>query len=191
MSTVIVPSLEICLIDFNTIFKKIQREYLDKLYEYELIKDNKIIINNDSKKLFYHYVIFNICEHLVNNRHHCKKIIYIPNKLNNFEIFKFDNSLKINKLLFILLNQIKNKLPISFFFQENTVDFDKLTNNYFRDEGNGLELRNILENLWGKFEANYKYRNFSKIKEFAKKNGLIFLDKEYFNNLKTKQLFYK
>ena len=57
MNTILLEERNICLIDFNDIFKSIEKDFLNELYDYDLIKEDQIILNTDTKRMFYHHVV--------------------------------------------------------------------------------------------------------------------------------------
>ena len=191
MNTILLEN-DICLIDFNDIFKSIEVGFLNDLYEYGLIKKDQIKITSDVRKLFYHHVIYNICEQVINAPENYRKIIYVPLEINEkFEICKICDCVRLNTLFRSLLKKLEKKLPVLILFEQKGLDFDFLKNKCFWGDGEAIDFLNFLEVICEKYENGLYNRNFSKIKEFTKKYELKFLNKNYFENLKTKQILYK
>ena len=190
MNTILLDN--ICLIDFNEVFKLIETDFLNDLYDYNLIKDDHIKLTADVKRLFFHHVIFNLCECVIKAPGNYRKIIYVPEQIDEqFEICNLCDCKKMNKLFHGLLKKLEKKLPVLIIFQQESLDFQFLKDKCFWGEGEGIEFLNFLEELCNKYENGLYNRNFSKIKEFTKKYELKFLNKNYFDNLKTKQILYK
>jgi len=66
------------------------------------------------------------------------------------------------------------------------ISFEFLHHLLSKNEGRGLE---VISNIRSYIDSiNLERYTFAKVKTFTKRNNLIFLNKEYFNQLKTKQL---
>lgn len=192
MNTILLDQNNICLIDFNDIFKSIEKDFLNDLYDYKLIKNDKIVFNTDCKRIFYHYLIFHLCEAMINGPINYKKIIYVPETLNeSFQLCKMIDCSKLNQTFRTFIKKIEKKLPVLIFFQRNGLDFNFLKNKCFWGKGEGVEFLNFLELFCEKYENGLYNRNFSKIKDLTRKYELKFLNQKYFDNLKTKQILYK
>ena len=192
MNTILLEEKNICLIDFNDIFKSIETSFLNDIYDYDLMIDEQIPLTPDTKKIFYHHVIHNLCEHIIKAPKDYRKIIYAPLQINDqFEICNLCDCKKINKLFHALIKKLEKKLPVLIIFQQESLDFEFLKNKCFWGDGKGIDFLNFLEVKCEKYENGLYNRNFSKIKEFTKKYELKFLNKNYFDNLKTKQILYK
>jgi len=170
------------IINFNYLFRDIEVNIINDLHKHELLKDR---ITTDAKRFFYHHLIFGICEILLKNKVKEKSIIYFNNtQLGNFQILKYFKEEDVLKLLNIIFKQIKKLLPIKIFI--STISFDFLSHLLQKNDGRSVELiNNIRSYLDSVSLENY---TFSNLKSFTKKFGLIFLNKEYFNQLKAKQL---
>jgi len=192
MNTIILPEKNICIIDFNDVFKSIELGFLNDLYEYKLIKKDKIRLTVDVKKLFYHHVIYNLCEYVVNAPSQYHKIIYTPLHIDEkFQICGMCDCSKLNKLFCALIKKLEKTLPVLIIFEKSGLDFKTLQDKCFCGTGEIVECLNFLELSCMRYENGLYNRNFSKIKDFTKKYELKFLNRNYFDNLKTKQILYK
>jgi len=170
------------LINFNHILRKVEVDIVNDLHKYHLLKDR---ITTSAKQFFYHHIIFGICEYLLNDKSNEKTIIYFNNtQLEQLLLTKYFKEEDILKLLDQILNKVKKLLPIKVFL--TNISFEFLHYLLSKNEGRGLEL---ISNIRSYIDSvNIERYTFAKVKTFTKKNNLIFLNKEYFNQLKTKQL---
>jgi len=170
------------LINFDIIFSKIEVILLNDLYQYNLIDNYSINLSNgDVKKLFYHHIIFGICEEILNSDKLYINVIVIPPSIRNFhEIIEFCSSEDINNLLKRLFVSIKSLFPFIIHVSDDYI-FENDVNS-----GETEELVNILYGMYTDREcAGY---TFEKIKKFVDKYDLTFLSKDYFNSVKTRLL---
>lgn len=171
------------LINFNHLYSKhIELKLIDDLHKYNLLGPK---IRTDARKFFYHHVIHGICEYLLNDKSTEKNVIYFNNtQLEGFKILKYFKEEDVLKLINSMLVKIKKILPIKVFI--TNISFEFLSHLLSKNDGRGVEvingIRNYIDNV------NIEKFTFNKVKTFTKKNNLVFLNKEYFNHLKTKQL---
>jgi len=170
------------IINFNFLFKDIETDIINDLHNYGLLKDR---ISSNAKKFFYHHIILGICDSLIKNKVKEKSIIYFNNtQLGSYQILKYYKEEDVLKLLNIIFKQIKKLLPIKIFI--SSISFDFLTHLLQKNDGRSVELINNIRTYLD--SVNLENYTFSNIKSFTKKFGLVFLNKEYFNQLKAKQL---
>lgn len=177
------PQYNFRILNFNFLFKDIENNIINDLHKFELLTKGRI--TTSAKLFFYHHIIFNLCETLLKNKVKEKTIIYFNNtQLGNFQLLKYFKEEDILKLLNTVFKQMKRMLPIKIFI--SSISFDFLTHLLHKNDGRSVELiSNIRMYLDSVNLENY---TFSNIKSFTKKFGLVFLNKEYFNHLKAKQL---
>lgn len=170
------------LVNFNHIMRKVEVDIINDLHKYHLLRDR---ITTNAKLFFYHHVIFGICEYLLNDKSNEKTIIYFNNtQLETLAIARYFKEEDILKLLDQILSKVKKLLPIKVYL--TNISFEFLHHLLSKNEGRGLE---TLSNIRAYIDSvNIERYTFAKVKTFTKKNNLIFLNKEYFNQLKTKQL---
>jgi len=171
------------LLNFNYIFaRKIEVNLINDLHKFDLLKEK---ISNHAKKFFYHHIIHSLCEELLNNPCTEKTIIYFNNtQLEQLHIFKYFKEEDVLKTLNNVLAKIKKLLPIKMFI--TNISFDFLTHLLSSNDGRGIEVINSIRSYMD--SVNIENYTFAKVKTFTKQNDLVFLNKEYFNQLKTKQL---
>lgn len=171
------------LINFNYIFaRKIEVNLINDLHKFGLLKDR---ITTNAKKFFFHHIILSICEELLNDASKEKTIIYFNNtQLDQFLIFKYFKEEDVLKILNTVLLKVKRLLPIKVFI--TNISFDFLTHLLNTNDGRGIETINSIRSYMD--SVNIENYTFASVKTFTKKNELTFLNKDYFNRLKTKQL---
>jgi len=170
------------ILNFNFLFKDIEINIINDLHNHSLLKDK---ISTNAKRFFYHHIIFGLCEELLKNRVKEKTIIYINNtQLGNFKLTKYFKEEEVLSLINVIIKKIKKLLPIKIFI--SSISFDFLVHLLQKNDGRSQELINNIRAYIDSISLeNY---TFSNINKFTKTYGLVFLNKEYFNQLKAKQL---
>lgn len=171
------------ILDFYSLFnKKIEINIINDLHKYGLLKNR---ITTHAKLFFYHHIILEICEYLLHSKTKEKHIIYFNNtQISDLQILKYFKEEEVLKLLNQILTRIKYLLPIKIFISNISIDF--LTHLLEKKDGRSTE---IISNIRSYLESvNLEKYTFSRVKTFTKKNNLIFLNNDYFNRLKSKQL---
>lgn len=176
------------LINFKKIFATIQTKVLDQCNEFGLIKDHKLNYHNsDVKRLVLHNTIHTVCEEVIKHPSKSKKvIIFRPfTRDDTFEILSYSTLPEINKLTLTIVNQIKKILPIQIVVLADWASFQNFKEKLNKKDGDAVEL--IHRILCSMTPVNL---SFQKAKTFATKHKLTFLSRQYFDLLKTKQLFF-
>jgi len=171
------------LINFVSILKNIEVCLINDLDQYGLLKTDKI--TKDVKLLLLHHIIRGTCDTVMSVKGKEKVVIvYNISELESLNfISQFDN-IKLCNVIENIVAKIKSKLPIRVY--NCYLKFNDLRKITKQKTGIGYE---ILSQL--KYTIDRQYMDsysFSKIITFTKNNNLIFLNKEYFNTLKSKQL---
>jgi hypothetical protein len=171
------------LINFNHLYtKNIEIKLINDLHHYNLLESK---IRSDAKKFLFHHIIHGVCEFLLNDKATEKNVIYFNNtQLENFKILKYYKEEDVLKAVNTVLLKVKKLLPIKVFI--TNISFEFLSHLLEKNDGRGIEVVNGIRNYIN--SVNIEKFTFNKVKTFTKKNDLVFLNKEYFNLLKTKQL---
>ena len=170
------------LLEFNILFRNIEKVLLDDFSNYKLIINNKVdVAKSDIKKLILHNLIFGICESIINYKHGKKCVLIInDNFLDNSEIIQYTDKSELIDLIQSNLKQISKLLPIPVMFIHD--DILSLNNN----SGEVMEFKCILLSKLNDLDSkNYSFR---KIRKFCSDNELTFLTSEYFNNINSHQI---
>ena len=139
-------------------------------------------ITKDVKTLLTHHLILQICEHILKYKGKEKNVIYFSNTIPpNLQLLKYFSESDLLKVFAKIILQIKKILPIRVHYNHAT--FKEITTH---KSGHKQELiasiRQTLES------TDLSKFSFSKVYYFTKNNNLTFLNKEYFNSIKAKQL---
>lgn len=171
------------LINFNHLYaKNIEVKLINDLHHYNLLEQK---IRSDTKKFFFHHIIHGVCEFLLNDKTAEKNVIYFNNtQLDEFKVLKYYKEEDVLRVINSVLSRVKRLLPIKMFI--TNVSFEFLSHLLDKNDGRGIEVVNSIREYIN--TVNTEKFTFNKVKTFTKKNDLVFLNKEYFNLLKTKQL---
>lgn len=170
------------IIDLNELFvKDIQIQIIDNLYNYNLL--DRSINNLQVKKFFFHFLIHNICEKVLENKG--KSIIYLNNtQLEESTINKYYSETEILTLLSNILRRIEKLLPVKVYISKYSIEY--LNHLLERNDGKAQTTVNSMISKINKVDIS-RY-TFSEVKKFTKRYELTFLNKDYFNRLSTKLL---
>lgn len=179
------PEYNITLIDFNQVFiKELQVDILDDLYKYKLL--NKSINNPDVRKIFYHHIIYRICEDMIKVKTGKPIIVFNYTQLDDCIIKKYFNETKLLEFLDYVIVKIEKNLPIKIL--RSKLNVETIISLKSKGDGRALTLITKLIEKSNAFDVhNYSFEN---IKRLTKKYDLTFLNADYFNRIKTKQLLF-
>ena len=167
--------INIILVNFKKIFADIEPKFLNECQ------------SADVKKLLQHYIIFGTCEEIINLKTKSKKVIfYRPfEESDTFETIQHAGLKSLNSQMLAIVKNIKRLLPIQTIIFEKEISFHQLKEKLDKKDGETTEIINrILCNMTA---INI---SFEKIKTFARKNGLKFLSRDYFERIRVKQLYF-
>lgn len=178
-----IPEYNIVLIDFNQVFiKEIQIDILDDLYKYKLLQ--KSLNNKDVQKIFYHHIIFKICEELLNSSKGKPIILFNYTQLDDCIIKEYFKEDKLLEFLTLVIQKIERNLPIKIF--KSKFNIQTICHLKEKNDGRALTLITGIIEKSNTFDTkNYSFEN---IKRLTKKYELTFLNVDYFNRIKTKQI---
>lgn len=182
VSSIDLKQYNLKILNFNNIFKDIEVNLINDLCKFNLLDKH---LGTTAKKFFYHHIIFGICEALLSIKSREKCILYFNStQLENFDILTYYSEEKVLVVLNSILKKIKVLLPIKVFISE--ISFDYLNHLLSKNDGRSEELVSKIRSYVD--SINLERYTFSNIRMFTKRMGLHFLNKEYFNKLKAKQL---
>ena len=168
------------LLNFYFILHKCEPLLISSLSEYGLLDHKKI--TKDAKTLFLHHIVFNMCEHILNLKTKEKTVVYYTEQVpDNLEILNYYRKDDVNKCLLFVLSKARQYLPLRIHF--NHMSFSEVC---LLKEGEKAEITANVKNTIG--SSDLTQFSFGKTNAFTKANNLSFLNKEYFNTIKTKQL---
>jgi hypothetical protein len=127
-----------------------------------------------------HYTILQICEYMLQYKGKEKNVLYYTGNIpDGIQLVNYYDNL--NSFFDKLLTQLKKALPIR--IHKNHIPFD-----YIIKSSHG-ERQEIIARIKTTInESDFSNFSFSKTNAFTKRYNLLFLNKDYFKSLKTKQL---
>ena len=131
-----------------------------------------------------HHVIHGVCEHVLNLKIKSKIIIFFcNNSILDTDTYDLYNNKQLNKVFNKLCKVFKSKLPIRWYESAYPLEYVKICLQDNKNDGIKIadELLVLSNNDFSKFL-------FDKIKIYSKKMELNFLDKIYFNQLRSKMI---
>lgn len=169
-----------CLLDFYSLYFNCEKCLIDDLHKYGLLKSNRI--TKDVKKLLFHHLILQICETALKHKGKEKTVIYFSNQIpQNVQLLNYFNELDIEILLEKIINKIKKVIPVR--FHCNHLQFKEVvTSKHGKRAEIIARVRQTLDNI------DLTQFSFSKTNSFTKRYELTFLNRDYFNSIKAKQL---
>lgn len=175
----------IVLINFNHIFLEcVEKNLLKDLNDYGLLDKPK---NTTVRKLFFHHIIFCLCNYLLNSNYKEKIVVfYEDNNIYSYEISQYLTEEIVSKYMHLVFKKIDKLLPIRVL--KCSFTFEYLNYKILKKSGFGIETllkaKSIVDN------KDFSKFTYEKCKKFTEKEGLSFLSKTFFNTLKSKQLLF-
>ncbi len=179
-SRIVFAEQNFCVIDFYHILKECEVNIINDLNNYGLLNQKRI--TKDAKTLILHHLTLGVCEYILKHKNKEKNIIYYSALLpQNLSLTEFYNTTDLGVLLEKIVEKLKKNLPIR--IHKNHLMFKDIIQSENGDRNEIIaNIKTTLEN------TDFSCFSFSKTLQFAKRHGLTFLNKEYFNSIKTKQL---
>lgn len=170
------------VVNFNYIFKHyIEKKLINDLYDHRVLAVKSSVV----RKLIYHHVIYELCNYVLKRKQLEKIVIFFnTSELYSLEICQYLPEEILGKYLEMVMRKIKSILPLRIY--QSTAAFEYFIHKLAKREGVGREILLRIKHL---VDSNDIYKfTFEKCKKFVVREGLLFLDKQYFSNLKSKQL---
>jgi hypothetical protein len=169
----------ITVLSFNTLFaEKYQLNIANLLRSYNLIEDK--ITSKDVTKIFYHSLIHDISETLLQEYAGKPLLVFNSKFIQPCDLTYYYDEETLVQFLIKFFNKLEKMLPIKIC----VVDEDVFALDVKDDKVN-LILNGCIQQCCNKDNKSF---TLEKIKKFAKKYDLTFLDKDYLNRFKTKLL---
>jgi hypothetical protein len=171
------------IFNYSFIFKNfVERNFINDLHSYGLLEKKK---DSTARRLFIHHNIHSVCEFILKSRKKGKQIIYFDyNNLLDGEILDYIDESRLKSYLNYAYLKIRTLLPVRVFYSTFSLDYL----NAKHQQNTGLSKETILKIKSLAEDCAFESFTFEKIRKFVKKEQLTFLDKTYFNSLKSKQL---
>ena len=180
--TINIPLYNIKLIDFSGIFKKhIEPDLISELDSFNLINDGRINIKNKNvKRLFYHHIIYGLCNYVLSIKGKGKIIIVYSNLVApGDELLKYTNLTDLQQFLNKFISKIVKMLPLKILITPAT--FTKIRKDIRNKTGESCDCINMARSIVEKHDIS-KY-TFEKARSFSKRYGLVFLSNNFFKKI--------
>ena len=171
----------VSVIDFSSLYTTaIEKKFVADIKTYNLDSSK---IAGDVSRLLKHHIIHGVCEAIKSCSSSQKCIVYFCSldlkSTSTYDLFGSG----IISLIEKILEDIKNKLPIRVYTTKIT--FKYYTELKKQNKNKGIAITEELV-LYGNKEQNGY--TFNKVKKYASRNGLTFLNQSYFNSITNKML---
>ena len=173
---------QIKVISFTSLYTGyIEPKLLDDLAKYHCIGP---ALDRTAQRLFLHHVIHSTCEYILNLRMQSKIVIYYSEtEIVDTKTFdQYDNK-KLQKIFNQISKIFQSKLPIRWYNGIYPFSYFKICHD--NNKNDGIIIKNNIKSLCNE---DFTAFLFDKIKIYTKTNNLTFLDKTYFNQLRSKML---
>lgn len=162
------------ILNFTKFISHYESLIVNDLYEYSLLNPNYTLGNKDIKKLFYHHLVKIIVDEFIWSNKSTNKLVAIFDKSQHIhgvlrDYYGEDN---LKEFLERFILKLEKMLPVRFVVTSKTL------NEYMMVNACLSKIKQV----------NKKEYTFQKIKLFAKRYDLTFLNDNYLNSLKTKQV---
>lgn len=178
------PTSSFCLINYADILKQSEVNIINDLDMYDLLNDINLR-SKDVKKVFFHHIIKNVCEVILNKHTKSKAVVFYNEHEFDLELFNYKERLLMLKFLHTITKKIQSMVPICVYYTDDTYN---IFMNKYTSRAIIKEKCAMIEQLIKDHDLS-KY-NFSKIKKFASDHELTYLSEIYFYNIKTKNLMF-
>jgi len=181
------PRHNLTLIDFCDIFKsKIETPLMNDLESHSLIKEDHINLKNrDTKRLFYHHIIYELCDYVLAVKGNNKLVIvYSTTTVPTQHIHEYVTESDLMDFSNKFIDRVSKMLPIKILQVDTT--FKDVSEIIELQTGECFELINNAIHLSESFDIGSF--SFAKARYFSKKYGLTFLSNNFFKQIKQKQL---
>lgn len=184
----------IMLFDGLEIVEQCQYSIISDLEMYGMLdKQRHININKiDTQRVFYFYILKNICDIVINSKTSARCVITFNDKCISDYSFDIINLYGVDQDKFCmfmtrLYKRMNNILPTQFYIHQHQTHFNKLN-----DQTSPGEWRELMWDIEAQYEKkSRRLFTFEKAKKFIDKYGLTYLNNEYFSKVKIKSLMYK
>ena len=178
------PTSSFCLINYADIIRISEVDIINDLDMYDLL-NNVNLRSKDVKKVFFHYIIKNVCEVILNKKTKNKAVVFYNEQEFDLELYNYKDKMTVHKFLRTITRKIQSMIPICVYY---TDDHFKTFQNKYISKAVLKEKCAMIEQLINDHDVS-RY-NFAKIKKFASDNNLTYLSEIYFYNMKTKNLMF-
>lgn len=178
----------ITVVDLTDVLKYIEVDLINDLCRYQLLKKSRL--TKDVKKLLYHHVFFGLCEYIL-NAHNTGKVFFVIKNNESFQslqIIKYFKQREVERCMTQVLTRAARLLPISIYSCDSSISISEFEEEYAKGSGEIKEFMERIKSFHMSQDFIKSHFTFAKVKLFARRNELTFLNEKYFNRFKTRQL---
>lgn len=172
------------IFDFAPICKEISRRTLIDIEKYGFLSNPKF--SKDVKRLLMHHTIHCICEFFIKNKKRVPIVLYYEMNSYFTKLHAFYGSSDVSLHLHKIILTVCKILPVRIYI--SCVPFNLTKAQIDKNTGEGVDFLKSMEYRLQQYD--FSSYTFSKIKLYTNRHKLIFLNNEYFNQLKTKNLLF-
>lgn len=181
------------IVNFEHIFHNAYKKIVNDLFLYDKYTDLNVR-SKDTKRIYYYYIIKDICDYIKQCNTTNKIIFYYSDKDIKCDFKQCTNkhtrhgsnkdwSDEFRLFMTRFFKQIKSVLPVRVYI--GTVKFNTFVQYYNTNKGKYLETINSLRQI------KAKQTTMENFKKFSTKFGLNYLTKQYVDSVKIKCMIYK
>ena len=170
------------IINFAPVSKEISKLMLSDMEKYNFLKNPKF--SKDIKRLLLHHTIHSICNFFIKNKSGIPAVLYFEILGYSTKFHVFYGESEVNRYLHSIMLKLKKILPVRIYI--GSIPFEELKQAVDNNTGEGVDFLKTTETYLEQYDFS-KY-TFSKIKLYTNRHKLNFLNQDYFNQLKTKNL---
>jgi len=172
------------IIDFSPVSKEISKLMLADMEKYGFLENPKF--SKDIKRLLLHHTIHSVCNFFLKNKKGIPVILYFEILGYSTKFHAFYGESEVNMYLHNIMLKLKKILPVRIYI--GSIPFEELKQAVDNNTGEGVDFLKTTEIYLKQYDFS-KY-TFSKIKLYTNRHKLNFLNQDYFNQLKTKNLLF-
>lgn len=165
-------SLTVC--NFNKFFAHYEDLIINSMYDYSLLTPKHTLGNKDVKKIFYHHLIKLIVDEFIWSNKSPNKLVMVFNTNSHLHgvAREYYGEKQLIAFLEKFILKLENMLPVRFVLTDKTMD-------------EYIMINACLSKIKKVSKKDY---TFQKIKLFAKRYDLTYINDNYLNSIKTKQV---
>lgn len=186
-----ISARNIRILDLNHVIDESTPQIISMCEDLHLLNGDQISLKSkDVKKVFYHVLIHNLCEAILDNSSQDSTYIYYcRNQTKTRALYQFVSRDEVLIFLNTALNRLASILPIR--LVRHNLTMDELESIIEENNGDLEEFLHLLENIDESFRRKMDCAfTFGPALRFAKKYQLQFLEKDYLMRVKTRNLMF-
>lgn len=178
----VVDRYNVNLIDYNVIFaEQVSRVVVNELYDLNMLIDDQLPFDKTCRRAITHHVIRTVCECIleVSEESSIPVLCSCSNCINKTELNKYIVNKNLGEFVEQLFKQLSNMLGIKYIMYDR--DYEQLLINVAKRDGE------LVEQLYD-ISRNKKPRDLVQLKRYVKKHGLTYIEDQFFESQRLKQV---